>query len=195
MEKLIEWIIEMLSKDGINSKALVKAELESMTIDDWSTLRDECNEKIVDLRSKGYKPEADPNILMLKSYQADVYQCAILQREIDVLSNFVRSPIYTGMPLAPSVSSNPVEQQHIRLIEAKRSLEHLLTSRALKMNRCLEIINLVSDSRGRYILTALYLEGKTLYRTLDEAPFDASYRQMIRIKQRALDEIRHLSKK
>lgn len=191
MKKRIEWIIEMLSKEGINSKALIKEELENMTIDDWYTLRDECNEEIISMRNKGFKPEANPNILMLKSYQADVYQCMILQREIEVLSNFVRGPNYSGMPLPP-MDSNPVEQQHIRLIEAKRRLEYLLASRGFKIEKCMKVLEKVKDARGKYILTGIFLEGKTLYQIQVEAPFSLSYKQIYRLKKEALDDIRQV---
>lgn len=192
MQNLIEWIIEMLSKDGINSKGIVKTTLEEMTIDDWYHLRNSCNEEISNLRSKGFKPEDNPSILLLKSYQSDVYQCSLLQREIDVLSNFVKAPSYDGMPFTPPKCNNPVEEQHIRLIEAKHNLEHLLAAKGYKLQKCINLINSVSDSRGRYILTGIFLDNKNLYQIMRDAPFELSYKQICRIKKASLDEIRRM---
>lgn len=192
MENLIDWITTMLSKDGINSKSLVKTALEEMTIDDWYKLRDCCNIKIVELRSKGLKPEDNPNVLLLMSYQSDVYQCELLEREIAVLSNFVQGPNYSGMPFAPPKSSNPVEKQHIKLIDSKHRLETLMELKAHKLEKCINLIDHVDDSRGRYILTAIFLNGKTQFQILDEAPFNISYRQLYRIKKSALDQIRKI---
>lgn len=194
MRNIIEWVIDTLAIDGINSKSLVRTTLEEMSIDDWYDLRDECNNKIQDLRSKGFKPEDDPNILLLRSYKSDMYQCNILQREIDILSNFVKGPNYDGMPLTPSKVNNPVEQQHISLIDAKHRLEKILANKSQKLERCLDLINTVNDSRSRFILVGIFLDNKTLYQIMEEAPFDLSYKQICRLKKAGLDEIRKLSK-
>ncbi|MGM9969806.1 MAG: hypothetical protein ACI35S_05355 [Anaeroplasma sp.] len=192
MENLIDWIIGALSIDGINSKGLVKATLEDMTIDDWYALRNACNDKIASFKSQGFLPESNPNILTLKSYQADAYQCELLNREIELLSNFVKGPNYSGMPIAPSKCSNPVEQQHINLIGAKHKLEKLLTQKADKLSKCLKIIDGISDSRGKYIISSIFLDNKDLTQVMIDAPFDLCYRQLIRIKKAALDEIRKM---
>lgn len=191
MDKLIDWIVNTLSISGINSKSLVKSTLEEMSIDDWYALREECNNKITELKSKGFKPESNPNILLLKSYQSDSYQCKVLQREIDNLSNFVKGPNYSGMPFVAS-SENTVESQHINLIEAKHNLEMLLSSKGHKLQRCIDIINKVTDPRGIYILTGIFLDNKNLYEIMIEAPFEMSYRQILRVKKAALDEIRKM---
>lgn len=192
MEKLIDWIIETLSKDGINSKNLVKTTLEEMTIDDWYELRNEANSKIVDLRSKGHKPESNPNIMLLKSYQTEVYQCQLLQREIDVLSNFVKGAGITGMPYVSPKVANPVEHQHIRLLDAQHKLENLLETRGYNLERCMKLLEHVKDPRGKYILTSIFLEGKTQYQIQEEAPFELSYKQLYRLKKAALDDIRKI---
>ncbi|MCM1130099.1 MAG: hypothetical protein NC310_00350 [Roseburia sp.] len=192
MEKLIDWIIETLSKDGINAKNLVKTTLEEMTIDEWYELRNEANAKIVELRSKGYKPENNPNIMLLKSYQTEVYQCQLLQREIDVLSNFVKDAGITGMPYVPPKAANPVELQHIRLLEAKHKLENLLGSRGCNLEKCMKLLEHVKDPRGKYILTSIFLEGKTQYQIQEAAPFELSYKQLYRLKKVALDDIRKI---
>lgn len=192
MEKLIDWIITTLSKDGINSKDLVKTTLEEMTIDEWYELRNEANLKIVELRSKGFKPENNPNIMLLKSYQTQVHQCKLLQREIDVLSNFVKDSGITGMPHVSPKVANPVEYQHIRLIEAKHKLEGLLCSRGSNLEKCIKLLEHVKDPRGVYILSSIFLEGKTQYQIQEEAPFDLSYKQLYRLKKAALDDIRKL---
>ena len=194
MENLIDWVINTLSVDGVNSKGLVKSTLEEMDIDDWYALKNACSKKICDLRDQGYAPESNPNIMLLKSYQSDVYQCQVLNREIESLSIFVKGPNYSGMPFAPS-SGNTVEQQHINLIDAKHKLEILLAKKAEKLAQCLSLIESVSDSRGRYILTGIFLENKNLYQIMINAPFDLSYKQMLRTKKAALEEIRNLNKR
>lgn len=192
MEKLIDWIIKTLSKDGINSKNLVKTTLEEMTIDEWYELRNEANSKIAELRSKGYKPENNSNIMLLRSYQTEVYQCQLLQREIEVLSNFAKDANITGMPYVPPKVANPIEMQHIRLIEAKHKLESLLESRGGNLEKCISMLEYVKDPRGKYILTSIFLEGKTQYQIQEEAPFGLSYKQLYRLKKAALDDIRKL---
>ncbi len=191
MDKLIDWIVNTLSISGINSKSLVKSTLEEMSIDDWYALREECNDKITELKNKGFKPETNPNILLLKSYQSESYQCKVLNREIENLSNFVKGPNYSGMPFAPS-SDNTIETQHISLIEARHKLEKLLGSKGCKLQKCIDVINKVSDPRGRYILTGIFLDNKNLYEIMIEAPFEMSYRQILRVKRAALDEIRKM---
>ena len=192
MENLIDWIIGMLSIDGINSKSIVKSTLEELSIDDWYNLRDACNDRIVEYRKQGFVPESNPNILLLRSYQADVYQCSVLSREMEFLSNFVKSPNYDGMPIAPSRSNNPIEEQHIKLIDAKHKLEKLLAQKTEKLGRCLKLIESVSDSRGRYILTGIFLDNKNLVQIMRDAPFELCYKQLKRIKKAALEEVRKL---
>ncbi|MDE7431508.1 MAG: hypothetical protein K2N34_06310, partial [Lachnospiraceae bacterium] len=185
-------IIETLSKDGINSKNLVKTTLEEMTLDEWYELRNEANARIIDLRSKGHKPESNPNIMLLKSYQTEVHQCQLLQKEIDVLSNFVKGAGITGMPHVPPKVTNPVERQHIRLLDAQHKLEDLLVSRGCNLEKCMKLLEHVKDPRGKYILTSIFLEGKTQYQIQEDAPFDLSYKQLYRLKKAALDDIRKI---
>lgn len=189
MENLIDWIIDMLSRDGINSKGLVKTTLEEMTLDDWYILRDTCNDKIVEARRQGHEPESNKNVLLLKSYQSDVYQCSLLKREIEGLSNFVKSPNYDGMPFNPS-NGNSVEKQHIELIGAKHKLEKLLLEKSRKLVKCLKLIDIVNDDRSRYILTGIFIENKNLYQIMSSAPFELSYKQICRLKKAGLDQIR-----
>lgn len=191
MENLIDWIIDMLSIDGINSKNIVKMTLEELTIDDWYSLKDACNDKIKECREQGFTPESNANILLLRSYQSDAYQCTLLAREIELLSNFVKGPSYSGMPISSSYG-NSVEKQHIKLIGAKHELENLLNVRAEKLARCLKLIDGISDNRGKYIVSGLYLEGKTLVQIMREAPFELCYRQFRRIRNAALEEIRKM---
>ena len=191
MNNLIDWIISILSIDGINSKGIVRTTLEEMSLDDWYTLRDGCNSKIEEMKMQGYHTESNPNVLILRSYQNDIYQCTLLSREITLLSNFVKGQSFDGMPIAPSCG-NSVEAQHIKLLEAKHNLEELLIQRTAKLEKCLDLIEKVADPRGRYILTGLYLEGKDLVQVMREAPFELCYKQFCRIKYAALDEIRKI---
>lgn len=146
----------------------------------------------MELRSKGYKPESNSNIMLLKSYQIDVHQCQLLQKEIDVLSNFVKDSSPSGMPYVQPKVANPVEYQHIRLIEARHKLEGLLGDRGYKLERCMKLLEHVKDPRGKFILTSLFLEGKTQYQIQEQAPFELSYKQLYRLKKAALDDIRKI---
>lgn len=192
MDNLIDWITLTLSKDGINSKELVRSTLDEMTIDDWYVLKYEAQRKIISLKEQGHQPESNANVMMLQGYQYNLHQCEVLQKEIDILASFVKAQGISDMPSAPYKEANPVEAQHIRLIDAKHKLEKLLATRGADLAKCLELINQVTNTKGRYILTSIFIENKTLYQILESAPFDISYRQIIRLKKAALEEIRKM---
>lgn len=179
-----EELIQDLKTSCINSKALVIAKLENLSLEDAYQIRDEMTNLITEKRLNGEGINNSEALNIIKSYTDMHLQINLLQEQIDQLSIFVKGPTYDGVHKQPDVHS--VEKQHIKLHEAKEKLQSMLSKSSNKLLQCLEIINSIPDERVRFVLTNVYLNHKTLYQTLIDAPFDASYRTLLRLKAQGL---------
>lgn len=181
-----EELADLLKKSGQNSKGQVVAMLEEISLDDCYRIRQDVNKMIKIKRANGERLKDSKALAILKSYIPLKAQVDILSSHCDKLSNFVKGPQYDGLH-NKSNSDNPVEKQHIKLIESKQLLEKKMIELNDTLLLCMDILNRgIPDSRIRYVLTCLYLENKNLYRIQIDSPFEASYKTIWRLKNEGL---------